>query len=291
MQKMALFSQQHDFFEQKTLLNNVTFQGKGVHRNEVATIVIKPSSEVGVFFQRVDQPGSSAIPACFKFIKNTHFSTYLEKDGISIQTVEHLLAALQGCGITNAIIDVDGPEIPILDGSSFVFYNEIMKKPLQSLKKNCPMYRLNQEVTVQTGYGYIKASPTLSTYSSFDVTIDAKDRFGNVFGHQNVLYSMDQDFKNIAIARTFGCYEEGLLMQQKGLALGASLDNTLVIKDHDILNPSGMRIDSEMARHKILDAIGDFSLFPKKIVAHFQIYNGGHTLNHLLLQKLDTFIQ
>ncbi len=288
MQKMALLNQIHDFIEQKTVFNDVTFHGKGVHLNKLATIVIKPSLKPGIFFQRIDIPGSLPIPAHFRFVKNTNFSTYLEKDHVSIQTIEHVLAALEGCGVTNAIIEVDGSEIPILDGSAIVFYNELIKSPLRSLNQSYPIYHLAEQIIVETSYGHIKAWPTPHSYASFHMTINAKNRFGDKLGHQSLSYSMDQDFKNIAMARTFGCYEEGLLMQQKGLALGASLDNTLVIKDHDILNPSGMRIDNEMARHKILDAIGDFSLFPQKIIAHFDIYNGGHTLNHLFLQKLDS---
>lgn len=271
-------------FFQRTLKGDIKLEGVGVHSNRFTRILIKRSKNLGIVFIRTDLDEKPVIEASYHNISDTNFATSLTKNGITIQTPEHVLAGLSLMGITNAIIEVNGPEIPILDGSALAVFDAVRKVGVQQLNALYPAYYVPCVIEVNTPYGFAKLSP--SSISHYHFVLDAPNRFGKAFGYQEASYSEDDPVDSLVQSRTFGSYEEGMLLKQKGFAQGANLDNTLVIQNGEIMNPLGMRTPNEMAMHKILDTIGDFSLFGRRIVGSFESRNGGHGLNHLLMQEL-----
>jgi UDP-3-O-[3-hydroxymyristoyl] N-acetylglucosamine deacetylase len=270
---------------QRTLAEPAAVTGVGVHSGESATATLHPMpADCGIAFRRTDLPGAPLIPARFDRVVDTRMCTVLAgDDGVTVGTVEHLMAALAGCGIDNCEILIDGPEVPIMDGSSEPFVAAI--RAAGAVEQDAPrrVIRILDDVTVEDG----DARVTLSPADRFSVDVEiAYDN--DVIGSQRVsLGIVNGAFcKELSNARTYGFLHEVDALRRMGLARGGSLDNAIVIDGETILNGDGLRRDDEFVRHKALDAVGDMYLAGAQIIGAFTGRCSGHTTNNAVLRAL-----
>lgn len=287
-QPIVSFTAKRPVYYQKTISKAVTCHGIGVHSANPATVIIKPApANTGIVFIRTDLPAPSAmIQARWDMVNETMMCTRLTNaSGVTISTIEHLVAALVGMKINNAIIEVDGPEIPIMDGSSAIFVDLIQGAGTTTLESPIPSIRILKTVEVTHNTSYARFSPNNTPL--LKMSFNAGGRLG-VEKPWTLDYAPDlDDFADlIADARTFGFYEDAQKLWAIGLAKGASLENTLVFNENGLMNEEGLRHDDELIRHKMLDAIGDLALANVRIVGLFEGHNSGHTLNNNLLRAL-----
>ncbi|WP_428523995.1 UDP-3-O-acyl-N-acetylglucosamine deacetylase [Roseibium sp.] len=270
---------------QTTLADQVTLTGIGVHSGKPASITLVPAEAcVGVVFSRTDSDSSKEIPALWDKVSATALCTVLDdpsKDGIS--TVEHLMAALFGMGIDNVIVEIDGPEMPIMDGSSHAFVEAIEQVGIKKLDRGRRYLKVKKAVRVDTGSAWCELHPYDGT--KFDITIDFDTP---AIGNQKFVSDMTPDvFRNeLCRARTFGYVKDVEQLWKMGFALGSSLENSVAISDDKVLNPEGTRWPDEFARHKALDAVGDLALAGLPILGLYRSFKGGHKMNHSILVKL-----
>ena len=272
---------------QHTLRNPISCAGVGLHTGRQVTLSLHPAdADSGIVFRRTDL--GIDIPARFDHVVDTRFSTVLAPPGdpqSRLGTVEHVMAALAGCGIDNARVDVEGPEIPVLDGSAapFVFLIDCAgRQPQASPRRTVEILK---PVRVEAGEAFAELRPASADSLSLSLSISFPAR---VIGRQ--AYSMvltDQDFRSeIAPCRTFTLLGEIEALRQAGLARGGSLDNAIVVDDDRVLNPAGLRRRDEFVRHKMLDAVGDLALAGRPIHGAFIGHRSGHSLNNRLLRSL-----
>jgi len=271
---------------QQTLLGTAECSGIGVHSGEKVTLRIKPAPiDSGIVFVRTDiTKGMREIPARWDHVVDTKLCTVIgNKAGVKVATVEHLMAALHAYGISNAIIEIDGAEVPVMDGSSdsFVFLIEMAGVAPQTAPRRTIEILSPIEVAHQGKFA--RLTPALDTSYSFDIAFDQAP-----ISRQSYHLTLSPDtFKSeIGRARTFGFYEEVDQLRKAGLARGGSLDNAVVIKDQQVLNEGGLRYTDEFVRHKLLDAVGDMALAGMAIRGHFHGSCSGHALNNQLLRAL-----
>lgn len=264
--------------QQKSFKKSVAISGVGLFTGERSALMICPSDvNTGIVFRRMDLPGKPYFPATLDNVLATPRCTVLGRDKYAVHTVEHLLSALKACEVDNALIELEGPEIPILDGSAlgFVELFEDSGFELQSAEKK--IYRLSSPVFWSQGDVHIVALPSDEYRISYTMHFPQSRSFHSQY------YSLEINQKNyrneIAPCRTFCFYEEIAEMVKKGLIKGGSLDNAVIIKDDTVVNPDGLRFSDEMVRHKILDLIGDLSLIPFSFEAHIIAIRSGHTSN------------
>ena len=279
---------------QRTLKSMTKAVGVGVHGGQKVELTLRPAPvDHGIVFRRVDLPRSVAIQAEAFAVCDTRLATTLsaqgDPDGPKVKTVEHLLSACAGLGLDNLVVDITAEEVPILDGSaaSFVFLLQSAGIALQAAPKR--FIRVKRAVEVREGEGaslkWARLEPfegyTLAFEIEFDhpVVSETGQRF--VFDMGSGKYT-----REIARARTFGFTKEVEMMRSRGLALGGSLDNAVVVDEFKVLNPSGLRYDDEFVKHKILDAIGDMMLAGKPLLAAYRAFKSGHALNNQLVRKL-----
>ena len=270
---------------QRTLRETVSVCGVGVHSGKPATVTLIPSvADSKIIFRRTDLPGSPVIPALFDRVVDTRMCTVLSnEDGVTIATVEHLMAALAGCGIDNCEIHVDGPEVPIMDGSSSDFVDAIVSVGAINQDQPRRVIRILKDVTVEDG----NARVTLSPSDRFQVDVEIAYN-NDVIGRQRVnLGIVNGAFcKELSNARTYGFLHEVDALRAMGLARGGSLENAIVIDGEKIMNQDGLRRDDEFVRHKALDAVGDMYLAGWQIVGAFSGHCSGHTTNNAVLRAL-----
>lgn len=271
---------------QHTLKKAVSFVGLGLHSGIKSRITLKPCDDAtGIFFRRKDVVEShSLIAARWYKVTDTTLSTVLtNRYGVSVSTVEHLLAALRICQIDNLEVEVDGPEIPIMDGSAKPFVDTLSEIGTRSIKANRKAIWINKTVEVRDGERYALLLPDM--HPRVTVSIDFKEK---IIGAQTLSVNIDDTSlkQSIAPARTFGFLDQIEELHNKGLALGGSLKNAILVDDDHVVNPEGLRFVDEFVRHKVLDAIGDLSLVGVPILGHYHAFKGGHLLNKLLLNKL-----
>lgn len=273
---------------QQTLKSFATFRGKGLHSGVAVTMVVHPAeADHGIVFFRKDVKKANArIPARWDCVETSQLCTLLKNDdGIGVSTVEHLMAAFAGMGIDNARVELDGPEVPILDGSAMPFVQAFEKAGLQAQDKPRKAYRIMKPVEVRDDQGRVaRFEPDVSSVFEFKIDFDNK-----VIGAQHHVFElMDSvDFKHeIAECRTFTRLKDVEALMQMGLIKGGGLDNAVVFDDDKVLNPEGMRCEGEPVRHKILDAIGDVYLAGHPIIGRFVCERGGHALTNALLRQL-----
>lgn len=271
--------------KQKTIHTAIQLSGIGVHSGKNVDITIEPTDmDTGICFHRTDL--GITIPAIFDFVSDTMMSTTLTHNNASVSTVEHLMAAFLGCGITNAKVLISSQEMPIMDGSSLVFCEAIQKAGIQVQEKTIKPIIVEQDVVVEKGSSWVKFTPFHERVFSIQF-----DFYGKISTHliPRTLYTFNLDhesfYEKIASARTFGLFEDGEKLKSMGLAKGASLENTVVIKNNEFLNKNGLRNQHELIQHKILDAIGDIALSPHPIIGKYEAYNPSHELNNRLLRK------
>lgn len=275
--------------EQKTLKQSVEFSGIGVHSGIVVKLNLEPASiDCGIFFNRSDIPNDSAIKATFDNVTDTMMSTTLTGENrASVSTVEHLMAALSGCGITNCLISTSGQEMPIMDGSALPFCDIIKKVGIQDQQKPSKKIKVLKTIFVGNDHSWVKLTP--STERIFSMTFDFYGKIPKeLLQSKTYHFNMDKEVfcNQIAHARTFGLYEDAERLQKMGLARGANLENTVIVKNGLFLNENGLRDPDELIKHKILDAIGDLALSPYPLITHYEAYNASHTLNNKILRLL-----
>lgn len=269
---------------QKTIKNKVYINGIGLHSGQQTSVTLRPAEAgTGIVFHRTDISPSVSIEAIAANVVNTRLSTTIGKDGVVVATIEHLMAALHGCGIDNVHIDIDGCEVPIMDGSSAPFATELQKAGTVTLSKPRKFLIVKKPVSIVDGDKRISIIP--SRY--FKITFDMNFSHPAVASQSRHMIFNEKTFTDdYAPARTFGFLAEVEMLKANGLALGGSLDNAVVIGDTGVLNEEGLRFDDEFVRHKILDSIGDLSLAGHYIFGHVKAYKSGHDLNHKLVKEL-----
>lgn len=271
---------------QRTLRNSISCTGVGLHGGYLINMKLIPASvNTGVIFKRVDVAEDiSEIPAQFDTVSDLIMCTTIENNsGVKVATIEHLMAALSGCGIDNVIVELDAPEVPVMDGSSapFVFLIECADTVEQ---KDVRRYiKVLKEIEVTDGSAKAVLAPADNISVSFEIDFDNPR-----IGKQNCSFNLrNGTFKNdISRARTFGFLSEFEKLKEMGLAKGGSLDNAIVLSGPDILNEEGLRYNDEFVRHKALDAVGDLYLAGAPIIGQFHGLKSGHALNNKLLHAL-----
>ncbi|THH39049.1 UDP-3-O-acyl-N-acetylglucosamine deacetylase [Aliishimia ponticola] len=272
---------------QTTIKSSVTFRGKGLHSGASARITIFPASaEHGIWFKRVDVIGKdNLVPARWDVAEHSPLCTKLINEaGVSVSTVEHLMAALAGCGVHNALIEIDGPEVPILDGSAAPFVRGIMQRGLQRLNVPVRAFEVVEEVSVTHNGATATISP--SEEMGIEFHIDFEDA---AIGKQSKRLNMANGSfaRELCDSRTFCRKADVEAMQANGLALGGAPGvNAVVFDGGHVVSPGGLRHRDEPVRHKMLDALGDLALAGAPLIGHYTGDKAGHTLTNMLLRKL-----
>ncbi|HVH01432.1 MAG TPA: UDP-3-O-acyl-N-acetylglucosamine deacetylase [Amaricoccus sp.] len=270
---------------QTTLKRAVTLVGMGLHSGRPARLVLRPASEGGIRFRRVDVTDrDNLVPARFDGVTDTTLCTLLSNAaGVSVGTVEHLMAALAGTGVTHAEIEIDGPEVPIMDGSARRFVNAILRTGLAPVAG--PLRAIRILKPVRYAQGGVVAELTPAETLSIDFEIDFADA---AIGHQQRRLSMVNGafVHELADCRTFCRRQDVEAMQANGLALGGSLDNAVVVENERVLNRGGFRRSDECVRHKMLDALGDLALAGAPILGAYRGVRAGHGATNKLLRAL-----
>jgi UDP-3-O-[3-hydroxymyristoyl] N-acetylglucosamine deacetylase len=260
---------------QRTLRRSVSCTGIGLHSGNKVTLSLKPApADSGIRFQRADL-GGLEIPAVVTHLGGIQYQTGLTREAVSVETVEHLLAALTALGIDNAIVELNSPEVPIMDGSAapFVYLvNEAGVKRLQAPRRYLKVLR---PISLTQGDKRIALYPSDHFKVTYSISFDHP-----LLRHQSRTMRVTEEsfVEEIAPARTFGFLKEVEMLRQRGLALGGSLDNAIVLGETGVLN-NALRFEDEFVRHKILDVIGDLSLVGHPVVGHLVAHRGGHALH------------
>ena len=270
---------------QKTIKKSVSFSGVGLHSGKPVNMTVKPSGpDTGIVFKRVDLKKDNLIYPNFLNVSSTALNTTIENNyGVKVSTIEHLMGALFGIGIDNALIEIDEEEVPILDGSAKFFIKEILFVGLVSSNKPIKIIKINKKVEFISNEKFITIEP-----SKLSLDIDFQIKYKNdIIGNQrNKINVYEDDLTEIFNSRTFCLYEDIEAIKKKGLAKGGSLENAIVVKDKEILNSGGLRNSKEFVNHKILDCIGDLFTSGYRIIGNVICSQGGHYLTNSLLRKL-----
>ncbi len=273
-------------FHQHTLRSSIECSGIGLHSGSKVSLTLFPAEpDNGIVFKRTDVDGKNAIiPAYWENVVDTRLCTMLGNDaGVTVATAEHLIAALAGCGIDNAIIEIDGPEVPIMDGSSapFVFLIECAGTLEQDRPRRA--IRIDKPVRVEGDEWVASLAPGEGFSIAFEIDFDSPAVSKQTFkvGLINGTFK-----RELARARTFGFLHEVEALWESGLAKGGSLENAVVVSGDKVLNEDGLRFDDEFVRHKMLDAVGDFYLAGAPLIGHFHGICSGHAANNALLREV-----
>ena len=270
---------------QKTLSNNVRFQGIGLHSGKETTINILPAAEDhGVVFKRTDLEKNNIIKANFENVSSAKLCTTLENNyGVKVSTVEHLLAAFYIYGVDNALVEINSEEVPIMDGSSKDFLTELKKIDLKNQEKKRKYLKIINKIELVKGEKKISIEPNnLSLEVNFQLNYKNK-----LIGKQkNIVDFQKDDLKDVYSSRTFCLYEDIEKIKKVGLAKGGSLNNAIVINNDKVMNENGLRNQKEFVNHKILDLAGDFLLSGHRFIGKVTCYQGGHELTNLFLRKV-----
>lgn len=271
---------------QRTLRNAIESVGVGLHTGDEVYLTLAPAPvDTGIVFRRVDLDPVVEIPARAENVGDTTLSTCLMADGQRISTVEHLLAAMAGLGIDNAIIDVSAPEVPIMDGSAGPFVSLIRSVGIEQQDAPKKFIRIKRKVTVEDGDKVASFLPFDGFNVSFTIDFD-QPVFRNSTAHAEMDFANTSFVREVSHARTFGFMHEIEYLRSKGLARGGSFENAIVVDDYRILNQGGLRYEDEFVKHKVLDAIGDIYLVGNSLIGEFRAYKSGHALNNVAVRAL-----
>lgn len=272
--------------KQRTLKNVIRAMGVGLHTGEKVYLVLKPAPvNTGIRFRRVDLDPIVEILACSENVGETTLSTTLIKDGVRISTVEHLLSAMAGLGIDNAIVEVSAAEVPIMDGSAGPFVFLLQSAGIQEQDAPKRFLRIKRKVKVQEGDRWASLEPFNGFKVHFQLDYD-HPILKNSIQDATLDFSSTSYVKEVCRARTYGFLSEYESLRAKNLALGASLNNVLVLDDYRVVNEDGLRYEDELVKHKILDAVGDLYLLGTGVIGAFRGHKSGHYLNNRLLKAL-----
>lgn len=270
---------------QRTIHNQVSCTSVGLHTGRKISMTVKPAGvNEGITFIRKDAvAGNNRIKASIDNVSDTTLATTIGNNGNAISTIEHLLSALRGMEIDNAVIEIDGPEVPVMDGSALPFVNMLKNAGILKQDQGKQFLVIKSAVSVSDGEGWAQLLPAPKFRITYEIDFDHP-----LIGRET--YEMDLSEvayeKDICFARTFGFLKDVEYLQARGLALGGSLKNAVVLDDKKIINKEGLRHPSEFVKHKILDAIGDLYLIGMPILGHFKAFKSGHKLHYMLLKEL-----
>lgn len=273
---------------QHTLKDQITFKGVGLHSGEPVTMIVSPAlANQGIKFIRQDiTDGDNVVNAKWDMVEASQLCTLIKNENnASVSTVEHIMAAFAGLGIDNAIVILDGPEVPIMDGSSKKFIEDFKSTGLQALDAPRKAIRILKTVEIRDEHGRMaRFEPDVS--NTFEFTIDFDN---DIIGRQKYVFDLNdnQAFeKELANCRTFTRMQDVQMLQQAGLIKGGGLNNAVVYDEDKVLNPEGLRREDEAVRHKLLDAIGDTYLLGMPVIGRFVCEKGGHAMTNQLIHKL-----
>jgi UDP-3-O-[3-hydroxymyristoyl] N-acetylglucosamine deacetylase len=271
---------------QRTLKSSISASGVGLHTGRKVRMTLRPAPiDAGIVFRRIDLATPVDIPARAELVGETRLSSCLVRDGAKVYTVEHLMSALGGLGVDNVYVDLDGPEVPIMDGSAAPFVLLVQQAGLEQQRAPKRFLRVTRRVEVKDGDKWARLDPYEGYRLAFSID----------FKHpviERSTQSVTLDFaetsylKEIARARTFGFMHEVEELRENGLALGGGLDNAVVLDEYRVLNADGLRFADEFIRHKLLDAVGDLYLLGSPLLASFSAHKSGHALNNRLVRAL-----
>ena len=273
------------YLTQKTIKTPVSFSGIALHNGLNVNVTLKSAKpNEGIVFKRVDLKKNNFVYPNFLNVTNTSLNTTIENEhGVKVSTIEHLVGALFGLGIDNAIIEIDNEEVPILDGSAKNFIEKIISSGFEISEEPIKIIKINQKIEYSDGKRFISLEP-----SKLSLNIDFELKFKNeIIGNQrNRVKVYEDDLTDIYNSRTFCLFEDIEFIKKNGLAKGGSLDNAIVVKGKEILNKDGLRNDKEFVNHKILDCIGDLYTSGYRIIGNVVCSQGGHFLTNQLLRKV-----
>ena len=273
------------YLTQKTIKTPVSFSGIALHNGLNVNVTLKSAKpNEGIVFKRVDLKNNNFVYPNFLNVTNTSLNTTIENEhGVKVSTIEHLMGALFGLGIDNAIIEIDNEEVPILDGSAKNFIEKIISSGFEISEEPIKIIKINEKIEYSDGKRFILLEP-----SKLSLNIDFELKFKNeIIGNQrNRVKVYEDDLTDIYNSRTFCLFEDIEFIKKNGLAKGGSLENAIVVKDKEILNKDGLRNDKEFVNHKILDCIGDLYTSGYRIIGNVVCSQGGHFLTNQLLRKV-----
>ena len=270
---------------QKTINRDITFKGVGLHTGENVTMTVKPAKpNSGILFKRIDlKENNIIVPNIFNVSSAVFCTTIANESGVSISTVEHLMGALYGLGIDNALVEIDNQEVPILDGSAKLFIEEISKVGIKISEAPIKIIKIERRIEFNDGKKMISIEPSKV---SLDIDFELIYENSLIGTQRNFVNVFESDLTDIYNSRTFCLFDDVEKLKEMGLAQGGSLDNAIVVKDNEILNEEGLRNKKEFVNHKILDCMGDLYLTGYKIIGKIICSQGGHKLTNQLLRKV-----
>lgn len=272
--------------KQRTLKTTVSVTGVGLHSGEKVMLSLRPAPvNSGIVFRRVDVKPVEEIQARAHLVHDTRLSTCMEQNGVRIATVEHLMSALAGLGIDNVIVEMDGAEVPIMDGSAGTFIFLLQSAGIIEQTAAKKFIRIKKTVEVKQADKWVKFEPYNGYKLTFTINF-AHPVFANTKQHVTIDLNEHSYIRDISRARTFGFMQDVESMRAQGLALGGSLDNAIVMDEYRVLNADGLRFEDEFVKHKVLDAIGDLYLLGHAVIGAFSGFKSGHALNNALLREL-----
>ena len=270
-------------FKQRTIAGLINCSGVGIHSGKKVNLTIKPAPiNHGIKFKRIDLPDSPSISAHFNMVVDTSLATVIGYDGFIVSTIEHLMATFAGLSIDNALVEIDGYEMPIMDGSAEVFTSSIMAAGIKEQDGQRCFFVVKEPIELKENGKFVGIYPEFS----FKITCNIDYDHPLVKKQSYTIELSDEVFeREICRARTFGFLHEYEDMKRLGLARGGSLDNVVVIDREKILSKNGLRYKDEFVRHKLLDCIGDFALLGMPVLGHVKVSKSGHFFNHAFLKK------
>ena len=273
------------YLNQKTISKPITFIGVGLHSGVKVSLTLKPSEpNSGILLKRVDLKENNILVPSFLNVTNTSLNTTISNEfGVKVSTIEHLMGALSGLGIDNALIEIDNEEVPILDGSAKIFVEKIIETGFKTSEIPIKIIKILRKINFTDGERFASIEP-----SKLNLTIEFELKYKNqLIGNQkNKIKVYEDNLMDIFNSRTFCLHEDIELIKKNGLAKGGSLENAIVVKDNMILNNGGLRNKKEFVNHKILDCIGDLYTSGYRLVANVTCSQGGHYLTNQLLKKV-----
>ena len=273
------------YLTQKTIKNKVFLSGVALHSGLNVKMCIKPAEpDFGIVFKRVDLKSNNLVYPNFINVTNTSLNTTIENEfGVKVSTIEHLMGALFGLGIDNALIEIDNPEVPILDGSAKNFIEKIISAGFEISDSPIKIIKINKEISFSDGERFISITPSTL---SLDIDFELKYKNKTIGNQRNKIKVYEDDLFDIYNSRTFCLFEDIEMIKKNNFEKCGSLQNAIVVKDGEILNPGGLRNKKEFVNHKILDCIGDLYTSGYRIVAKVKCSQGGHFLTNQLLRKV-----
>ena len=270
---------------QKTINKNISFKGVGLHTGLEANLILKPAEpNTGIIFKRIDlKENNIIIPNIFNVSSAVFCTTISNESGASVSTIEHLMGALYGLGIDNALIEIHCKEVPILDGSAKLFVEAISKIGIKNSDAPIKVIKIEKKIEFNDGKKTISLEPTKI---SLDIDFELKYENELIGTQRNLIKIFESDLTDIYNSRTFCLFEDVDKLKEMGLAKGGNLNNAIVVKNGKILNQEGLRNEKEFVNHKILDCLGDLYLAGHKIIGKITCSQGGHKLTNQLLRKV-----